>query len=186
MPMAGSSSGSCCRRSTRHATSRRWSVFSIALRRAPGVGRVVRPGEFGALGYPEYADNPYVPGHYLIVGDVTTHLVLDAKDATAQRRPRQRPYHGHGYFADHPSMQTALVFSGAGVGRGVSLGQTRNVDVAPTIAALLGVELPTAIGRVLIQGCGRPVSCGTAAFSDFGYRALTSSVTAPDSRRTFA
>ncbi len=124
--------------------------------RARGVGRVVRPKEFAALGYPDYADNPYVPGHYLIAGDITTHLVLDAKDTTAERRPRQRPYHGHGYFADHPSMQTALVFSGAGVGRGVSLGQTRNVDVAPTIAALLGVELPTAIGRVLIQAAAAP------------------------------
>jgi predicted AlkP superfamily pyrophosphatase or phosphodiesterase len=126
------------------------------VRRAPGVGRVVRPGEFGALGYPEYVDNLYVPGHYLIAADVTTHLVLDEKNATAERRPRQRPYHGHGYFADHPSMQTALVFSGAGISRGVSLGQTKNVDVAPTIAALLGVELPTAIGRVLIKSAAAP------------------------------
>ena len=40
-----------------------------------GVARVIRPGEFAALGYPEYAANPYVPGQYLIAGDVQTHLV---------------------------------------------------------------------------------------------------------------
>ncbi len=44
-----------------------------------GVARIVRPGEFGALGYPEYGESPYVPGHYLIAGDIKTHLVLDPR-----------------------------------------------------------------------------------------------------------
>lgn len=117
---------------------------------ASGVARIVRPGEFGSLGYPEYEQNPFVPGHYLIAADIDAHLVLDPK-AGAGRRPKARPYHGHGYFPESPAMQSALVLSGRGIARGVSLERTRNLDVAPTIAALLGVGLPSAKGRVLSE-----------------------------------
>ena len=117
----------------------------------PGVARIVRPGEFNALGYPEYAQNQYVPGHYLIAGDIQTHLALDAKSQDTARRPRARPYHGHGYFPDDPRMLASLVLSGAGIVQGRDLGRVRNVDVAPTIARLLGLKLPDATGRVLTE-----------------------------------
>ena len=117
----------------------------------PGGRRVVRPGEFHALGYPEYDENPYVPGHVLIAGRVDTHLVLNAADGDTSRRPKARPYHGHGYLPDDRSMDAVLVFSGAGIAPGTpALGRVRNTDVAPTIAALLGIELPGATGSVLI------------------------------------
>ena len=45
----------------------------------------------------------------------------------------------------------ALVLSGAGVAPRKALGHVRNVDVAPTIATLLGVDLPQATGRVLAE-----------------------------------
>ena len=44
---------------------------------------------------------------------------------------------------------SALVLSGAGIARGTRLSHVRNVDVAPTIAALLGIEFPGTEGRVL-------------------------------------
>lgn len=128
------------------------AVLERVLSRAAataGVARIVRPGEFAALGYPEYAESPYVPGQYLIAGDITTHLVLDPSSTEITRRPRARPYHGHGYFPDAASMQAAFVLAGAGVTPGRDLGRIGNVDVAPTIARLLGVELPQATGRVL-------------------------------------
>jgi hypothetical protein len=42
-----------------------------------------------------------------------------------------------------------LVLSGAGIASGRTMGHVRNVDVAPTIAALLGVALPGVEGREL-------------------------------------
>ena len=111
------------------------------------IARIVRPDELAGLGYPDYADNPYVPGHYLIAADVDTHLVIDS--GPTQYRRRAQPYHGHGYFPEHRSMRAALVLSGAGIAKGVDLGEVRNVDVAPTIAALLGLDLPGATGRAL-------------------------------------
>jgi predicted AlkP superfamily pyrophosphatase or phosphodiesterase len=115
----------------------------------PGIARIIRPGEFHTIGYPEYADNRFVPGHYLIAADIDRHLVLDPQCNDVTPRERRRPYHGHGYFPDHPSMFPALVISGSGVAAGRTLGHVRNVDVAPTIAALLGVELPGVQGRPL-------------------------------------
>lgn len=117
--------------------------------RTAGIARIIRPADFAALGYPDYDDNPYVPGHYIVAAEADTHLVLDASGTDTARRRRARPYHGHGYLPDHPSMRTALVLSGSGIAKGRTLGHVRNLDVAPTIAALLGVKLPRATGRVL-------------------------------------
>jgi predicted AlkP superfamily pyrophosphatase or phosphodiesterase len=54
---------------------------------------------------------------------------------------------GHGYSPATPGMETALVLAGAGIRRGVRLPETRTLDVAPTIAALLGLPLPDADGQ---------------------------------------
>jgi arylsulfatase A-like enzyme len=124
------------------------------LLRTPGIARVVRPGAFEALGYPDYTDNVYVPGHYLVVSEIDTAMVVDVEDDRTERRRAARANHGHGYLPDHPAMYPALIFSGAGIARG-TIGHVRNVDVAPAIAALLGLELPTATGRVLKEALVR-------------------------------
>jgi predicted AlkP superfamily pyrophosphatase or phosphodiesterase len=115
----------------------------------PSIARVIRPADVAALGYPDYKDNPYVPGQFIVAADIDTHLVIDPAGRTTERRLRRRSYHGHGYLPDHPAMHTALVLSGAGIAPGVRLGHVRNLDVAPTIAVLLGVPLPAVEGRVL-------------------------------------
>jgi predicted AlkP superfamily pyrophosphatase or phosphodiesterase len=116
-----------------------------------GITRVIRPDEFASLGYPDYADNPYVPGQFIVVSAIDTHLVLDPATATTARRRKATPYHGHGYLPTHPAMFPALVLSGAGIAPGRHLGHVRNLDVAPTIAALLGLEFPSVDGRVLSE-----------------------------------
>jgi arylsulfatase A-like enzyme len=117
----------------------------------PGIRRVVRPSDWATLGFPDYDANPYARGHVMIGADIDLHLVFNQGDSSSTRRPKARPYHGHGYFPDHPAMFPALIFSGAGVGRGQAVGHVRNLDVAPTIAALLGVSLPGVEGRVLTE-----------------------------------
>jgi len=114
-----------------------------------GVARVIRPSDLAALGFPDYNDNPYALGHEIVVSDVDVHFVLDPASTSTARRPKSKPYHGHGYLPSHPSMYPALVLSGAGVTPGKSIGHVKNVDVAPTIAALLSVSMPGVDGRVL-------------------------------------
>jgi hypothetical protein len=61
------------------------------------------------------------------------------------------PKGSHGFTAELPKMNAVFVAAGAGVRKGVRLGVIKNLDVAPTAAALLGLSLPTADGRVLSE-----------------------------------
>jgi predicted AlkP superfamily pyrophosphatase or phosphodiesterase len=119
------------------------------LAATPGIARVIRPADYAALGFPDYNDNPYARGHEIVVSDITVHLVLDPASASMARRPKAKAYHGHGYLPDHPLMYPALVLSGAGIAQGQRLGHVKNIDVAPTIAALLGLSMLNVEGRVL-------------------------------------
>jgi predicted AlkP superfamily pyrophosphatase or phosphodiesterase len=55
----------------------------------------------------------------------------------------------HGYLNTDPKMQAIFVAWGAGIASGVRLGKISNLDVAPTIAAILGIEMKTAKGHAL-------------------------------------
>jgi predicted AlkP superfamily pyrophosphatase or phosphodiesterase len=53
----------------------------------------------------------------------------------------------HGYLASDPEMDAIFIASGYGVRAGARLEKVQTIDVAPTIAELLGVALPTAKGK---------------------------------------
>jgi predicted AlkP superfamily pyrophosphatase or phosphodiesterase len=55
----------------------------------------------------------------------------------------------HGYLNSDPKMQAIFIAWGAGIPRGIRLGKISNLDVAPTVAAILGIELKTAKGHVI-------------------------------------
>jgi hypothetical protein len=48
-------------------------------------------------------------------------------------------------------MLAGMIWSGSDIARGIRPGMVYNIDVAPTIARLLGLELPDAEGRVLLE-----------------------------------
>jgi predicted AlkP superfamily pyrophosphatase or phosphodiesterase len=52
----------------------------------------------------------------------------------------------HGFLPTEPRMHTGLVISGAGVLQGIAVPLTRQIDIAPTAARLLGLELSEAEG----------------------------------------
>jgi hypothetical protein len=55
----------------------------------------------------------------------------------------------HGYLNTDPEMNGIFVASGAGIKPGSKLGQIRTIDIAPTLAHILGLKLKAAQGRVL-------------------------------------
>lgn len=57
----------------------------------------------------------------------------------------------HGFLPTNPDMHTGFIASGRGIKRGVALDVIRLADVAPTVAALLGLKMPDADGRVLTE-----------------------------------
>jgi predicted AlkP superfamily pyrophosphatase or phosphodiesterase len=117
------------------------------FRSLEGIERVIEPAEFAALGLPAPADNPQMgdlflaakPG-YAFNGSPDGEPVADADPG----------YLGtHGYLASDPEMNALFVAWGSGIRPGVRPETVRNLDVAPTIAALLGLRLDGVEGRAL-------------------------------------
>lgn len=57
----------------------------------------------------------------------------------------------HGYPNSDPELDGIFIAQGAGIRRGVKVDRVRNLDVAPTIARLLDIALPTADGKPMAQ-----------------------------------
>jgi predicted AlkP superfamily pyrophosphatase or phosphodiesterase len=61
------------------------------------------------------------------------------------------PFKGmHGYLPTNPQMATGFIASGRGIRQGVVVPSLRMLDVAPTVAALLHLDLPSAEGVPLV------------------------------------
>jgi len=57
----------------------------------------------------------------------------------------------HGYYNGDPDLDGIFIASGSGIKPGAKLGRIKNLDVAPTLARLMGLELPGVEGRVLSE-----------------------------------
>jgi len=115
-----------------------------ALEGVEGIDKIIGPDGFEVLGLP-------LPGR-----DVQMcQLVLTAKDGYSFSGSTGGPVTAaipqqagsHGYLASDPDMDAVFIASGYGVRAGVRLERIANIDVAPTVAKLLGVSLPAASGR---------------------------------------
>ena len=117
-----------------------------ALEGLEGIDRVAGVEDYPSLGLPHPDKDPQFG-----------HLLLAAKDgysfsgATGGPVTAAVPQQGgsHGYLASESDMNPIFIASGYGVKPGVQLGTVSNIDIAPTIAKLLGLSLPTAKGTVL-------------------------------------
>lgn len=117
----------------------------------PGVARLVRSHEFHALGLPTYDESPFIRGQDFLIGEIDTHLVADAASASTERTALIPARHEHGYLPSHPKMFTSVVLSGRGIRKAATVGHVRSLDIAPTIARLLGLEMREVEGRVLTE-----------------------------------
>jgi predicted AlkP superfamily pyrophosphatase or phosphodiesterase len=54
----------------------------------------------------------------------------------------------HGYFPDRPEMRSSLIFYGPSIAA-AHIENARMIDIGPTIARLLGLDLSTAQGSAL-------------------------------------
>lgn len=118
------------------------------LEKLPNVARIVRPEDFHALGLPRYEESKYARSHYMVIPDIDTFLTIEDHDSMERVRLPEA-HHEHGYLPSNPRMYTSLVLAGAGIKKSVSIGHVRNLDIAPTIAELLGLQMPKMSGRVL-------------------------------------
>jgi predicted AlkP superfamily pyrophosphatase or phosphodiesterase len=111
----------------------------------PGV-HVLGPDEFPSLGLPAPGAHP-AQGDLVLVADEGVMFAGHPTPEAAARAPGYRATHGHAPVL--PQLASALVMAGAGVPSAVPLGAVSMLDVAPTCARLLGLELPAAEGKAL-------------------------------------
>ncbi len=112
-----------------------------------GIERVLEAGEAPSLGLPTKQENPGIGDLILIAADGYEFANDDAGDAVVQ--PVTKPRGTHGYPATDPAMDGIFIATGAGIKPGVTLPRISSLDVAPTIARLLGLTMPDPEGRVL-------------------------------------
>lgn len=112
-----------------------------ALAGVEGIDRIIDVTEYPALGLPTPEKDPQFG-----------QLLLAAKDGYSFSGAMGGPVTGaapqtggsHGYLASDPDMNAIFIASGYRVRAQGKLGEVSNLDIAPTIAQLLGVKLPSA------------------------------------------
>jgi predicted AlkP superfamily pyrophosphatase or phosphodiesterase len=114
---------------------------------AAAVDRVIDAREAHTLGMPTPGENPGIGD--LILYPKSGHSFSSAATGAAGVGPAVNYAGSHGYFNGDPELDGIFVASGAGIRKAVRLDRIRNLDVAPTIARLLGLDLGPVDGRVL-------------------------------------
>jgi hypothetical protein len=123
------------------------ATFRAAI---PGVAQVIAPADYARWGYPKVTPNGRMADLVLAAapdyafdgafnGEVNT-------DSPAGASPG-----AHGYLNTDSDMDAILVAWGQGIKEGARTPVKPNVDVAATIAKLLGVDLPGIQGKVLTE-----------------------------------
>ena len=111
----------------------------IASDPAAGISNVIdQTSGQRVAGFPDAAFVVAVRPPYRLGGKLQGPITVQA-----------RPAGTHGYMPDVREMDSSFFIAGPGIAAGRDLGQIDMRDIAPTLAALLGVPLPSAEGRRL-------------------------------------
>jgi predicted AlkP superfamily pyrophosphatase or phosphodiesterase len=120
-----------------------------ALLDIEGIGRILEPAEFERYGLPLPSDTRQMgmllltaKDGYAFTGQASDPVVLDAPAGNLG---------AHGYVATDPDLRALFIASGRGIRAGVALESVNTIDLAPTAARLLGVDLPNVDGLVLTE-----------------------------------
>lgn len=114
-----------------------------------GVEEVVEEKDFAKYGLQTASQDPRMPD--LIISPKDGYVIGGDAGGTDVVVPVDDPKGMHGYSPSHPLMDASFVISGPGIKKGVVLERMSNTDVAPTMAKVLGVEMPGTDGRVLTE-----------------------------------
>jgi|APTNR8051073442_1049403.scaffolds.fasta_scaffold07855_2 predicted AlkP superfamily pyrophosphatase or phosphodiesterase len=113
-----------------------------------GVEAVIPSAEFASrIGHQTADKDPREPDLCLSAKD--GYSFADSLADTADISPTDGPKGSHGYLQTNPDLYGCCVISGAGIKAGTVVDFIQNIDLAPTMARLLGIEMPTADGKVL-------------------------------------
>ena len=118
------------------------------FREVEGVGHVLTAQDFAKQGLPDPEKNPQMADIVLSAKPGYNFNDLAAGDHVVTE-PLPQMKGAHGSDAMHPEMQAAFIAWGSGIKAGAKLGTIANTSVAPTLAALLGIEMHNTDGKPL-------------------------------------
>jgi predicted AlkP superfamily pyrophosphatase or phosphodiesterase len=119
-----------------------------AFKQVEGIALVLTPKEYGTYGLANPDENPQMAD--LVLSCKSGYSFSDSLAGNVAVTPKTDDVKGtHGYDPKEPGMHAEFIVCGAGVKPGVELGVIENTSVAPTIAALLGIEMKNVDGPVL-------------------------------------
>jgi predicted AlkP superfamily pyrophosphatase or phosphodiesterase len=110
-----------------------------------GIARVITPEQFSEFGYPAAEKG----GGMDLVLAASDGYAFDGKSDGEPVSESVPPIGSHGYLNTDPDMNAIFIAWGAGIRKGIQLPEIRNLDVAPTIARLLGIEMSGVSGHAL-------------------------------------
>jgi predicted AlkP superfamily pyrophosphatase or phosphodiesterase len=120
-----------------------------ALRGVEGIDKVIEPNGYAELGLPLPTENEQMGALFLQAGEGYA-FTADAGDPIVVDAPAGS-LGAHGYVAADPDLRALFIAFGRGIKPGITIDTLDNIDLAPTAARLLGVELKEAQGRVLTE-----------------------------------
>ena len=120
--------------------------------RHEGIGEIITAAQFPSLRMPVPRRNRQMADFILVAkpGYAFNNEARGEESITQVTLAAGNQGH-HGFLSTLPKMNAVFIAWGRGIRRGARLGLIDNVDVAPTIAGLLGETFPGADGRVLTE-----------------------------------
>jgi predicted AlkP superfamily pyrophosphatase or phosphodiesterase len=116
-----------------------------AFEGAEGIEKVVGPEGMAAYGVAAVKDDPHAPDMILFAKLGWAFGDTAAGSMAFVDKPEKSGTHGHN--PDLPELHATFVIWGAGVKPGSRVGTIENVDVAPTMAKVLGLEMKDVDGK---------------------------------------
>jgi predicted AlkP superfamily pyrophosphatase or phosphodiesterase len=112
-----------------------------------GVTAVIPASDFAKIGQPTEAVDPHGADFWLSAKEGYSFSDNDTGDDMVTAR--ESVGGTHGYLPEEPDLLGTCVVWGAHVKPGTNLGRMTNLDIAPTMAKVLGVAMPNVDGKVL-------------------------------------
>ncbi|HTU25501.1 MAG TPA: alkaline phosphatase family protein, partial [Pirellulales bacterium] len=115
-----------------------------------GIAMVIEPPDYAKYGLPDLHESPQTADMVLVAEDGYNFSGKVDDERWMAPSTQVGAYTGnHGMIATNPKMNAPFIAAGAGLKKGVKLEVIENIDVAPTVARLLGVTLSDTDGKVI-------------------------------------
>ena len=115
-----------------------------------GVADVLLPEQYAEHGLPHPREYNQAPDAVLVTKEgYSVSIVAEGEEWVAGNVEAKTPLGSHGFLATEKKMNAPCIISGYGVRKGQVLRAVENIDIAPTIASMLGLKDFPADGKPL-------------------------------------